>query len=168
MALFFCLAHAEVVIEFVINVANDIQAREVDLNTTQLNPEAVATGKFRDDRLLINISSSIASKEQAAHVWGFVEGYMTRDLINSTYTDVVESFGLSNYTLLNLTTAARRFRRTGEDTLLHCFLDGMVQATAIEYEKLYILNMYNELYTLVSQTDYVPGRELLVRNFGVV
>ena len=70
---------------------------------------------------------------------------MTRDLINSTYTDVVESSGLSNYTLLNLATAARRFRRTGGDTLLHCFLDGMVQATAIEYEKLYILNMYNEL-----------------------
>ena len=52
--------------------------------------------------------------------------------------------------------------------MLNCFLNGMVQATGIKYEKLYVLNMYNELYTLMDETDYVPGRELLVRNFGVV
>lgn len=52
--------------------------------------------------------------------------------------------------------------------MLNCFLNGMVQATGIKYEKLYVLNMYNELYTFMDQTDYVPDRELLVRNFGVV
>ena len=54
------------------------------------------------------------------------------------------------------------------NSLLNHFLNGMARATGIEYKKLYVLNMYNELYALMSQTDYVPDKELLVRNFGVV
>ena len=81
----------------------------MDLNTTQLNPEMVATGRFSGDQLLINISSRIKQVEQKAYVWGFVEGFMTRDLIESTYADVVESFGLPDSTLTSLAKAAYIF-----------------------------------------------------------
>lgn len=51
----------------------------------------MATARFEGSQLLINISDSInlAKHKYKAFYWGFAEGYMLRELISSTYEDVV-------------------------------------------------------------------------------
>ena len=128
----------------------------------------MGTGKFSNGSLLINISSSAKTSQYKAYLWGYIEGFMTGDLINDTYADVIKAFGLSNTSIRSLRKEAMQFKKEHQTSLLHSFLNGVSEATGVLYEKLYVLNMYNEMYTIMDKEAYASGRELLVRNFGVV